>query len=112
LFDVPVAPEIALQGNVLGQSFRVRDESFFGDTLVSSLWKAHLVTNDSNVIRCPSCGGRDVRPSLSRGVLDAIIGAFGRTPMRCRQCQRRFHKRVERKEGEADHTVLRESDED
>jgi hypothetical protein len=30
------------------------------------------------------------------------MSAFGRSPMRCRQCQRRFHPRPPRKEDDED----------
>ena len=55
-----------------------------------------------NVIRCPSCGARDVRPSMPRGVWDAIVTAFGRFPMRCRQCQRRFYPHLPPKDDDTE----------
>jgi hypothetical protein len=61
-----------------------------------------LVTNDSRVIRCPNCGGRDIRPSLANGLWDALMKALGRAPMRCRQCQTRFHPRPPRKDEDED----------
>jgi DNA-directed RNA polymerase subunit RPC12/RpoP len=60
------------------------------------------VPEDSYVIRCPSCGARDIRPSLAHGAWDAIMKAFGRLPMRCRQCQRRFHPRARGKDEDAE----------
>jgi transposase-like protein len=45
-------------------------------------------------IRCPSCGGADVRHSLPRGLLDSLMMAFGKAPFRCRGCERRFHRHV------------------
>jgi hypothetical protein len=54
------------------------------------------------VSRCPSCGARDTRRSRTRGILDAIMSAFDRKPMRCRQCQRRFYVYVQpEEEGDA-----------
>ena len=45
-------------------------------------------------IRCPSCGGADIRHSLPRGLLDSLMMAFGKAPFRCRGCERRFHRHV------------------
>ena len=45
----------------------------------------------TEIVRCPNCGGRDVRHSHSRGFWDALLAAFHRVPMRCRMCQRRFY---------------------
>ncbi len=70
------------------------------------------MTTETKVIRCPSCGARDVRHSMSRGLLDAFNGAFGRSPMRCRQCQKRFYRRLPRQEQDDDETDLKESDDD
>jgi hypothetical protein len=42
-------------------------------------------------IRCPSCDGVDIRHSLQRGILDAVMSAFGKSPRRCRFCERRFY---------------------
>ncbi len=67
------------------------------------------MSSETEVVRCPSCGARDVRHSMSHGVLDAIIGAFGREPMRCRQCQRRFYKRRPPKEEDGGDAKLKES---
>jgi hypothetical protein len=70
------------------------------------------VTTKTHVIHCPSCGARDVRHSMSRGFLDAVIGALGRSPMRCRQCQKRFYRRLPRQAEEGDRTNLKESERD
>ncbi|MGD0778629.1 MAG: hypothetical protein ABSC05_38100 [Candidatus Solibacter sp.] len=43
-------------------------------------------------LRCPSCGGADVRHSLPRGLLDSLMMAFGKAPFRCRGCERRFYR--------------------
>jgi len=47
---------------------------------------------------------------MSRGFWDTVIGLFGRSPMRCRQCQRRFYKRRPHKDEETEHHSLKESD--
>ena len=46
----------------------------------------------TDIIRCPHCGGRDVRQSHSRNLLDAVLALVHRHPMRCRQCRRRFYR--------------------
>jgi hypothetical protein len=43
-----------------------------------------------NKVRCPACGGRDVRRSQRRGVFDAFMGMLHRIPHRCRGCRHRF----------------------
>jgi hypothetical protein len=45
-------------------------------------------------MRCPSCGGRDVRPSAHKGLLDTLLRAFHKRPFRCRGCSHRFHRYV------------------
>jgi DNA-directed RNA polymerase subunit RPC12/RpoP len=50
-----------------------------------------LTAESDDKIRCPSCGGLDVRHSLPRGILDSIMGVFHKTPFRCRRCERRFY---------------------
>lgn len=54
-----------------------------------------------NIVRCPNCGGRDVRRSKRAGLLDDLMRMLQRTPFRCRSCQHRFFRRVET-EGEAE----------
>jgi DNA-directed RNA polymerase subunit RPC12/RpoP len=48
----------------------------------------------SSGIRCPKCGGRDIRTSHRSTLLDFLMMQFDRMPLRCRGCSRRFHKRV------------------
>jgi uncharacterized C2H2 Zn-finger protein len=43
-------------------------------------------------LRCPNCHGADIRHSLPRGILDSIMLSFGRSPFRCRRCERRFYQ--------------------
>jgi DNA-directed RNA polymerase subunit RPC12/RpoP len=58
-----------------------------------------LSEGETNAIaRCPACGGRDLRPSRSRGVRDAFMLHFQRTPWRCRACGHRFYRRVQTQE--------------
>ena len=44
-----------------------------------------------NILRCPRCGGRDVRRSQQRGAWDSLMQALRRVPQRCRSCQNRFY---------------------
>jgi DNA-directed RNA polymerase subunit RPC12/RpoP len=44
-----------------------------------------------NILRCPRCGGRDVRYSQHQGILDTLMLAFHRVPHRCRSCKHRFY---------------------
>jgi DNA-directed RNA polymerase subunit RPC12/RpoP len=60
-----------------------------------------------NGIRCPSCGGRDIRTSHSRTILDSILQMFQKTALRCRGCSRRFYKHIE--EGDLIHRSDRTS---
>ena len=53
-----------------------------------------MAVEKTDIGRCPSCGGRDIRRSHSRKLLDALLGAFHRYPMRCRQCRDRFYLHV------------------
>jgi hypothetical protein len=41
--------------------------------------------------RCPRCFGIDLVRSRHRGVLDKLMRRFGREPMHCRFCGRRFY---------------------
>lgn len=43
-------------------------------------------------IKCPACGSYRVRSSRSRGVLEKIGKYFGLVPVRCKECETRFHK--------------------
>jgi hypothetical protein len=42
-------------------------------------------------LRCPRCFGRDIVPSLPRGIGDAVMRRVGRIPRHCRSCGRRFY---------------------
>jgi hypothetical protein len=44
-------------------------------------------------LRCPSCGGPDVRRSQSHGMWDSIMQMLRKSPFRCRGCRRRFYSR-------------------
>ncbi|HTX34735.1 MAG TPA: hypothetical protein VME43_06935 [Bryobacteraceae bacterium] len=44
------------------------------------------------IIRCPSCGGSDIRRSLPRGPIDYVFMKLGKKPVRCRGCERRFYR--------------------
>jgi DNA-directed RNA polymerase subunit RPC12/RpoP len=43
-------------------------------------------------IRCPECSSYDVRRSYPKGLIDAIMNARRRTPLRCRRCSYRFYR--------------------
>jgi hypothetical protein len=42
-------------------------------------------------LRCPRCFGRDIVPSLPRGIGDAVMRRIGRIPRHCRSCGKRFY---------------------
>ena len=46
-------------------------------------------------LRCPHCYGKDIVPSMPRGLWDALLNRLGRVPRHCRFCGRRFHPTVE-----------------
>ncbi|HTX39666.1 MAG TPA: hypothetical protein VME43_31835 [Bryobacteraceae bacterium] len=50
--------------------------------------------NEETAIRCPRCGGADVRKSLTKHLLDYIPQIFGFTALRCRRCRHRFYRRL------------------
>jgi rubredoxin len=58
------------------------------------------MTELDDTIRCPRCGGRDVRRSAFRGLLDSFMVALRRQPFRCRACQCRFYRSALPKTGE------------
>ena len=45
-------------------------------------------------VRCPVCGGIDVRRSYPQGLRDAIMIRWGKPPLRCRGCTHRFYYKV------------------
>jgi len=47
--------------------------------------------NSESKPRCPGCGGSDTRRSRPGGVLDSMMLTLGRSPYRCRCCERRFY---------------------
>jgi hypothetical protein len=51
-----------------------------------------LTTDIEDTIRCPRCGGRDIRHSLPRGWKDSLLLALRRHPFRCRACKCRFYR--------------------
>ncbi len=62
-------------------------------------------------IRCPSCNGLDIRHSFQRGIVDGMMSMMGRTPHRCRCCERRFyvHNALARQQNAATVTEPREA---
>ena len=51
-----------------------------------------MSTESVGHLRCPSCGGRDIRHSLQNGIRDYIMRFFRRQPYRCRRCRHRFYR--------------------
>ena len=77
----------------------IRDLVIHNDDVVvgthgRSFWILGDVLPSDEKLRCPSCNGIDIRHSLQRGPLDALMTAFGRKPFRCRACERRFYVHV------------------
>jgi transposase-like protein len=48
--------------------------------------------NSDSKIGCPSCNSPDIRRSIGRGMVDAVMLSLQRTPYRCRGCRRRFFR--------------------
>jgi hypothetical protein len=48
--------------------------------------------------RCPNCKIHDIRPSFQKGFQDTLFRVFSCMPYRCRACEKRFYRYVERKE--------------
>jgi hypothetical protein len=44
--------------------------------------------------QCPSCGRKDIRPSVVRGARDGFMRMCGFLPWRCRACERRFYRKM------------------
>jgi transposase-like protein len=44
--------------------------------------------------RCPSCGWQNVRISLTKNLLDVILGSFSIRRFKCRSCGRYFRRRL------------------
>ena len=44
-------------------------------------------------VRCPRCFGKDIVPSMPRGLRDAVMRVFGGIPRHCRFCGCRFYIR-------------------
>ena len=64
--------------------------------------RAVCLSFDDGKFRCPGCGGLDVRHSLKRGLVDALMEMFSRVPFRCRGCARRFYSMEPYEETEED----------
>ena len=43
---------------------------------------------------CPDCGGRKLRISRIRGIFERICTFFGVYPIKCSDCDSRFHSRI------------------
>ena len=55
---------------------------------------------DEELVRCPKCGGFDVRKSRSNTWIDLWVSIFAFTALRCRSCRNRFYRRLwEEEEG-------------
>ncbi len=44
------------------------------------------------IITCPRCGWSKARPSVQKGVVDAIARMLLLAPIRCRSCRNRFYR--------------------
>jgi len=57
------------------------------------------VSGSEKGLRCPECGWTDLRRSMPKGFLDALMRIVRLVPYRCRSCGLRFY-RPERDLGE------------
>jgi hypothetical protein len=48
--------------------------------------------NSMTTLRCPRCGGTDVRRARRHGALERLLSALYIYPFRCQHCQRRFRR--------------------
>ena len=64
-----------------------------------------MENENDHVTRCPRCFGRDVRPSQHKGIFDAVMKAFRRSPFRCRNCKNRFYRYIPPVKDDLDETV-------
>ena len=46
---------------------------------------------DSGDLRCPRCYGKDLAPSLPRGIRDWLMRRMKKVPRHCRFCEKRFY---------------------
>ena len=51
-----------------------------------------MTSEIDNRMRCPKCGGSDVRRSHSKLLADRIMEIFHKRPFRCRFCECRFYR--------------------
>ena len=47
---------------------------------------------DLRQLRCPTCKSYDVRRSMRRNFIDAVLDLIGLAPYRCRSCRCLFHR--------------------
>jgi uncharacterized protein with PIN domain len=45
-------------------------------------------------VQCPACNGYDVRRSYPKGLIDRFMMGRGKSPLRCRGCQKRFYYKL------------------
>jgi hypothetical protein len=64
-------------------------------------------------MRCPKCGGADVRESHVRSLRDGLLELFGLVAYRCRACRNRFHQKPANanSEEELDEEIVEAGDE-
>jgi hypothetical protein len=48
--------------------------------------------NSMTTLRCPRCGGTEVRRARRHGALERLLSALYIYPFRCQHCQRRFRR--------------------
>jgi uncharacterized protein with PIN domain len=59
---------------------------------------------DDELVRCPKCGGADIRKSRRNTLVDSMMSIFSFSALRCRNCRNRFYRRLwEDAEEEAGH---------
>jgi DNA-directed RNA polymerase subunit RPC12/RpoP len=56
--------------------------------------KGAALTTSDQPIRCPACGGKDIRSSYPAGWWDKVMYSLGKEPLRCRRCEKRFFHRL------------------
>ncbi len=52
------------------------------------------IDDSPEIIRCTSCGSRDVRPSALESVWDGLMTSMQKSAFRCHCCRKRFYARV------------------
>ena len=56
------------------------------------------IDTSPDVVRCPDCDSRDVRPSKQRSLWDTLAKSARLNPFRCHRCRNRFYTKLRRTE--------------